>query len=262
MKKYRLALVGCGFLNEIVASQVHDQGVLASFELVGVLGNTKAKAQAFADRFKTSYCETIEELMATKPDFIAEAASVQSVKDYAEIILKHKSHLVVLSIGAFADLAFMQHIESIASEANQKVYLASGAVGGFDILRTASLMSPLKVHMHSKKSPQSLLHTPLNYPGLQETKEVRTVFEGSTVQAIEQLPTHVNVAVATALASAGPQETQLTIDVVPDFIGDEYVVDVEGEEVRLSLKMYSKTSAIAAWSVIEVLRNATASIVL
>ena len=69
------------------------------------------------------------------------------------------------------------------------------------------------------------------------------------------LPFHFNVAVAKALASAGPNNTTLNIDAVPGFRGDEYKIEILGEEVRTDLNIYSRTCNIAAWSVVAVLQN-------
>lgn len=260
MKKYKLALIGCGFLNEIVANALKDN-ILPEYELVGVLGRNFDKTMAFAQRHNCKACQSIDELMALEPDFTAEAASPQAVRDYSETVLKAGSNLVVLTIGAFADSELYERVRNTAAENNQKVYIASGAVGGFDVLRTATLMSPIKATMTSKKTLGSLYHTPFNKPGLMDIKEREQVFSGTTKEAIKILPFHFNVAVATALASAGPEKTTLNIDAVPGFVGDEYKIEIEGEEVSTDLNIYSRTSAIAGWSVVAVLKNAASPIV-
>lgn len=48
--------------------------------------------------------------------------------------------MIVLSIGAFADHEFFGQIKAAAAGHKTRVYIASGAVGGFDVLRTISLM--------------------------------------------------------------------------------------------------------------------------
>ncbi|MGL5437459.1 MAG: aspartate dehydrogenase domain-containing protein [Lachnospiraceae bacterium] len=260
MEKYKLALIGCGYLNEIVANALAE-GHLPEYELVGVLGKSQERLQDFAHRHDCRPCTTIRELMALEPDFTAEAASVQSVRDYGEEVLNNGSHLVVLSIGAFADARFYEQIRKTALENELKVYIASGAVGGFDVLRTVALMSPITASISAQKAPRSLLHTPLNREGLADITERLQVFEGTTTEAIAILPTHVNVAVATALASAGPDHTNMKIEAVPGFQGDEYKIEIQGEEVRTELNIYSRTSQIAAWSVVAVLQNAVSPIV-
>ncbi len=111
------------------------------------------------------------------------------------------------------------------------------------------------------KAPSSLKSTPLFTAELMDITAPQQVFSGTTKEAIAILPTKVNVAIATALASAGPQNTTMNIKAVPAFKGDEYKIEIQGEEVRAELTIYSRTSAIAAWSVIGVLQNAVAPIV-
>jgi len=89
----------------------------------------------------------------------------------------------------------------------------------------------------------------------------QSVFHGTTKEAIALLPTKVNVAIAIAMASAGPEKTTMNISTVPGFAGDKYKIEIQGEEVSAELNIYSRTSAIAAWSVVRVLQNAVSPIV-
>lgn len=260
MAKLKLALLGCGYLNEIVANALKD-GFLPEYELIAVMGSDPEKVKAFAERHACRACTNIDELLALKPDYVAEAASVQAVRDYGERIVRGGSNLVVLSIGAFADQEFYEQMKASAVQGHSRIYIASGAVGGFDVLRTAALMSSITASIRARKSPASLQNTPLFREGLLDVAAVEQVFSGTTKEAIAILPTKVNVAIATALASAGPENTKMTIEVVPGFKGDEYKIEVKGEEVWAELNIYSRTSAIAAWSVVEVLQNAVSPIV-
>lgn len=260
MQKKKLALIGCGYLNEIVANAMKD-GYLPEYELIAVLGRDTHRANDFAARHGCKACADIEELVAMKPDFTSEAASVKAIQDYSEPILNGGSNLVVLSIGAFADDKFYERIKNTAAKNERRVYIASGAVGGFDVLRTSALMSPITASISSQKAPVTLKNTALFNDELMDIKAPKQVFHGSTKEAIAMLPTKVNVAIATALASAGPEHTTMNIKAVPGFEGDEYKIEIQGEEVRTDLNIYSRTSAIAAWSVVEVLQNAVASIV-
>lgn len=254
MKKLKLALIGSGKLNDIIANAL-EEGYLPEYELVGVFGRNVLKTEDFAKRHNCEGCTDIQELMDLKPDYIAEAASPQAVRDYCETVLKGGSNLVVLSIGAFADEEFYNKMAEVGRQNSKKIYIASGAVGGFDVLRTAALMSPIKAKMTSKREIDSLEGTPLHKEHFKGIKEPEQAFFGTAKEAFELLPNQLNVAVATALASAGPKDTSLKIDVVPGFEGDEYKIEVEGEEVKLDLNIYSKTSDIAAWSVVATLRN-------
>ena len=66
---------------------------------------------------------------------------------------------------------------------------------------------------------------------------------------------------ATALATAGPDNTRVTIRSVAGFKGDDHRIEVKGEEVHATVDIYSRTSAIAGWSVVALLRNLVSPIV-
>ena len=70
--------------------------------------------------------------------------------------------------------------------------------------------------IETRKGPASLQGTPLFAEQLdaQETE----VFAGSAKDAIALLPTKVNVAVAASLATTGPENTQVHITSVPEFV--------------------------------------------
>lgn len=260
MGKYKLALFGCGYLNQIVGKAYKD-GMLEDFELIAVLDSHAERANAYAKEFGGKACTDINDLLAMKPDFISEATSVASLTANAEQILISGASLVVLSIGALADEAFYERVKVAARKGGSRMYIASGAVGGFDVLRAAALMSPIEASISSLKTPASLYHSPLYEEGLLDIKEPKRVFTGTTKEAIKLLPTHMNVAVATALASAGPGNTKMNIDAVPGFQGDQYKIEVRGQEVAAELHIYSRTCNIAAWSVVSTLQNAVAPIV-
>lgn len=254
MKKKRLALLGCGYLNQIVAT-AHKNNLLPEYELVGAFGRKFEKTKAFSEHFGCKACSSIEELMELKPDYVSEAASPDAMRAYAETVLKSGSHLIVLSTGVFGDASFYEKIKQTAIETEQKVFIASGAVGGFDILRTACLMSPVNATMTSLKWPGNLYYTPLYRDGLLEITEPEEVFSGTAKQAIDMLPYFFNVAIAASLASVGPEKLNFKIDAVPNFRGDQYRIEIQGREVAADLNIYSSNYSVAGWSVVAILQN-------
>lgn len=260
MGKLRLGLLGTGFLSGIVAD-AWKNGLLEDYELVGVMGRNRTTAAALAEKMGCASCGSVEELLALKPDYIAEAASVGLVKDSAVRILSSGCSLIVVSIGAFADAAFYEKVKHTASENGTKVYIASGAVGGFDVLRTVSLMGPVTAGITTRKGPKSLEGTPLFEDTLMLEEEERQVFAGNAKEAIALLPTRVNVAVASSLATAGPENTRVNIFSVPGMVGDDHCIVAETEGIRAVVDIYSSTSAIAGWSVVAVLQNIVSPIV-
>ena len=150
--KKRLAIAGCGKLGNIVMD-AWCKGLLSEYEIVGVLGRSREHARSMAAKAGCPVCESIEELLSMKPDYVAEMASVQLVKDIGEKVLSSGANLVVLSIGAFADEEFYERIKDTARKNHTKVHIASGAIGGFDVLRTVALMGQAETKMVTHKGP-------------------------------------------------------------------------------------------------------------
>ena len=258
MKK-TLAIVGCGKLGKIVAKAVVD-GLLPDYQLVAAYSRTFDSALALAAIVSgCKACASQEELLAMRPDYIVEAASPAAMKALAIPALGAGSSIVCLSIGAFADDDFYAEVSDVARKAGTRVYMASGATGGFDVLRTVSLMGGARAHFFNEKNPNALRGTAVFDEAL--LSEQRQVFEGTACQAIELFPTKVNVTVAASRASVGPASMQVRMLSTPGFVGDTQKVEIENDQVHAVIDVYSKTSEIAAWSAISVLQNIVSPIV-
>lgn len=260
MGKWKLGLLGTGFLSGIVAD-AWKAGLLEDYELVGVMGRNQETTEGLAMRMGCKACGSLEDLLALKPDYVAEAASVELVRETAIRILSSGCSMVVVSIGAFADARFYEEVKNTARANGTKVHIASGAVGGFDVLRTVSLMGEVRAGITTRKGPKSLEGTSLYEESLIFEEEERQVFAGNAKEAIALLPTRVNVAVASALATAGPENTRVNIFSVPGMTGDDHCIVAETEGIRAVVDIYSSTSAIAGWSVVAALQNMASPIV-
>ena len=98
-------------------------------------------------------------------------------------------------------------------------------------------------------------NTPVWADHLLTDTEKTTVFTGNAKQAIATFPRRVNVAVATSLATTGPETTGVTMHSVPGWVGDDHCITAEIEGVKAVVDICSSTSAIAGWSVVALLRN-------
>lgn len=260
MGKLRLGVMGSGYLSEIVVN-AWKNGFLDEYELVGVMGRNPETVEALSRSAGCQGCMSLDELLALRPDYITEAASVQMVKDSAEKILSSGCNLVLLSIGALADGAFYERVKETAAANGTKIYIASGAIGGFDVLRTVSLMGCYSAGIETRKGPKSLKNTPLFKEELMKDGPDTHVFSGNAKEAIGLLPTKVNVAVAASLATLGPNQTSVNIYSEPGFVGDDHKITAEAEGIKAVVDIYSSTSEIAGWSQVAVLRNIVSPIV-
>lgn len=195
MKK--LAIVGCGKLANIVVDALLNNQ-LPEYTIIGVYSRTPDKMQKITNKlkhvdgkFNCAHCNTFNELLALNPDYIVEIASPEAMKKIALPALSKSISLVSLSIGALADTDFYNQVLVIAQNNNASVHLVSGAIGGFDILRTAALMDTCEASFQTEKGANSLIGTALYDETLQSN--ARQVFKGNAKQAIDILPTRVNV---------------------------------------------------------------------
>ena len=257
MKKKKLAILGCGKLGEIVVN-ASVNGLLDEYELVGVFSRTIESAEKLADKVNKAknnddclVFESLDEMIYHKPDIIVETASIQAMKDLTIPALSNGISIVTISIGVFADEDFYKEAIETASENNAKIYLASGAIGGLDVLQTVNLMGGnTSVKFRTEKGPNSLKNTPVYDENLH--KESREVFTGNT---------KVNVSVCASLASIGTQKTEVSINSIPNFIGDDHRIEIKNNEVNAIIDVYSKRADIAGWSVVRVLRNIVSPVV-
>ena len=246
--KTKFGIVGCGFLGNIVAD-AWKNGLLEDYELVGVTSRTPASSEKTASNVGCKACADVEELLALEPEYIVETASVEAVRAMAIPVLRRGVNLVIISIGAFADLDFYA-----------QVHLASGAIGGFDVLQTVTLMARARqlsetAGIETHTGAKGFRNTPVWADHLLTDTEKTTVFTGNAKQAIATFPRRVNVAVATSLATTGPEITGVTMHSVPGWVGDDHRITAEIEGVKAVVDICSSTSAIAGWSVVSLLRN-------
>lgn len=151
----RLVIVGCGRLAEIITNAA-VKGMLPDYELVGVYSRTASKAEHIANKMRQhgkmcAACHTLKELLELKPDYLVESASPAAMKELALPTLENGTSIITLSIGALADTSFYEKVKETAKANDTRVYLVSGATGGFDVLRTTSLMGNATARFSMKK---------------------------------------------------------------------------------------------------------------
>ena len=148
----------------------------------------------------------------------------------------------------------------IVGELAHAVGELGGAIGGFDVLQTVTLMAEAlkldeKAGIETHTGAKGFRNTPVWADHLLTDTEKTTVFTGSAKEAIATFPRRVNVAVATSLATTGPDITGVTMHSVPGWVGDDHCITAEIEGVKAVVDICSSTSAIAGWSAVSLLRN-------
>ena len=266
MKKYKIAIIGSGSLGSIIGEYV-SQKLHQDYEISGVLSGKIKNAKKLAEKIGGKAYNSIEEVIADKPDYIVEAATLEVLKEVGIRILENGINLIPLSVGALADKEFYNKIKETAIKNNGRIHVPPGAVGGFDVLGASMLMEDATVSITTEKSPNSLNGAPiLKGRKLSEEKE-EEIFKGSALEAIAHFPRNINVAVATALATTGVENTKVSIRSVPGLNSNKHKINLVGDTVSVDViiettpsKDNPKSSSLAAYSVINLLKELVAPI--
>ncbi len=260
MREKRVAVIGYGALGRVLVQGIQEK-LEGMYRLTGVWEQLPEAAQTAREAGIRVY-STFEELEEERPDYVVEIASKEAVEAYGERVLNQGMNLVATSVGALADSGLYDRLRLAAEGRGRKVYVTSGAVGGFDVLQTIEVMGGARGRIENFKAPCSLNGAPyLEGRSLPEEEPVR-VFAGTAREAIKGFPKNVNVAVASALASVGVDQMEVIIESRPGLTDNVHKITVENDSVRAVVEISSKpdesnpkSSVMTAWSVVALLRN-------
>lgn len=246
----KVGILGCGRLGRVIAERIRA-GKAPGCEVVGVFGRTPEKAQALAADFDCTACTTLEELLALKPAYILEAATAAAVKEHAVACLQAGVSFISLSTGALNDGDFYQAAEAAAREGGAKFYAAPGVIGGLDLAATALVAGEVKGTL-------TKIHTTPSRIGLPET------FSGTTREAYEMCPAHLNIAVTAGLACGGLDDARMLLEPKKPGELDGIRLELEGDfgtaYVECRRGGTPGIPAMAAWSAVAVLKRVTSPI--
>lgn len=250
----RLATIGCGAIGTSIATAV-DKGEIKNCELVGIFDIDKKQVDRLLSKLsaKPEAAKSFEKLLKIDSDIIAECASQQALKQYAERVLRSGRDMLVMSEGAFLDNEFNRRILKVVSETGKRMHLPSGAIGGLDVMKAAARSGLTNVKLVTRKPPDSL--------GGKDGR-TKTVFEGSAEEAVKVLPSNINIAATLSLAGIGGKKTKVKVISDPRIKHIIHRLGVSGKFGRMTLTLYNvphpdnpKTSALAVYSAIVTLQQ-------
>lgn len=265
----RVALIGCGAIGKVIARAIRDGVVDAALECLYDLEERRCMELAELFEEKPRIC-SIREVLNSKAELVVEAASQEAVREYAMDVLKAGKSLLVMSVGALLDEGFYNALEDAARANKGKIYVPSGALGGLDALKAASIGEVYEVKLVTTKHPRALKGAPyLRRHGIraEDIKRKRVLYEGSASEAVREFPANVNVSAALSLAGIGAARTRVVIIADPGAEGNIHEVVVKGDFGGFTLRFENLpspenpgTSFLAALSAIATLRRLSSPI--
>jgi len=186
--------------------------------------------------------KNLGEMIKLEPAVIVEAASQQAVRDYIDRILAENIELIVMSVGSLLDL----NVKS------NRIHIPSGAIGGVDAISSAALAGVNQVILTTRKNPRALD---------MDNREEKLVYEGTAEEAVRLFPREMNVAATLAL-TAQPEKVKVKIISDPKVDRNVHEIEIKWKHGDMLLKFSNdphpenpKTSALAAWSAIKLLKE-------
>jgi aspartate dehydrogenase len=247
----RVGIIGYGAVGQGVARILAEQA-RGRITLVGALVRHQAQPGPSGPYLVT----TRSLLLAERPHVVVEAAGHAGLREHGAAILREGIDLILISVGALADSAFMDELLAAAQMGHAHMRVVSGAVGALDALTAASLGGLTRVLHTMRKPPQELL-TPQEAAQLTNVQEV---FRGSARQAASRFPTFLNVAAAVALAGKGFDQTEVLVLADPTRERSKHEIVAEGafgrfqfEIENIPIQAHGRGASLVAMSIVQAL---------
>ena len=263
----RVGLAGFGNVGQELARRL-TAGVVPEARLAAASARDLGRARARVAQFSPSpEIVPLAELL-TLADIVVECATAESFPEIARTVLTAGKYLIAVSAGGVPNCPEMVEL---ARAHGGRVRIASGAMPGLDIIRCAAEGGIKSVHLRSRIKPDSMAHERYvldrghDFATRPPTEPVK-VFEGTAGEAAIAFPRHFNVAVSLSLAGVGFDRTSVEIWVDPAIGGAIHHVEVEGEDIVLTLESRNRpsqnprTSRIVAPSIIAAIRALVAPV--
>ena len=238
----RVGVIGCGAIGTII-TEAFERRILACEELIlydyELERAEKLKSQL---HFPARVVLSLDEMLKLHPKVIVEAASQQAARDYVGRIVAKGIDVIVMSTGALLGLNLQ----------SRRVHVPSGAIGGLDALSATTLAGVDEVVLTTRKNPRAL-----NVDYVDE----KVVYEGSAEEAARLFPREMNVAATLAL-TVKPARVRVRVISDPLVHRNTHEISVKWRFGEMFLRFANdphpenpRTSALAAWSAISLLRN-------
>ncbi|MDO5843634.1 MAG: aspartate dehydrogenase [Methanocorpusculum sp.] len=240
-----VGLLGCGNIGKIIAKGQDNFKITAVFDVL------PDRAEKFGEEFGAKAFSSFTEFLLEDTDIIVEAASVAAAAEHAEEILKSGKDIVIMSVGALADVAFREELIETARSLNKKIHIPSGAIIGLDNIKVGQTARIDKFMLRTTKNPKSLSR---------EADEKTRLFSGKAYDCVHQYPKNTNVAESLSIACGRDVDVELWMDPNEDRNMHEIFFEGEFGEAYVRIRNLPSpdnpaTSYLAALSILTLLRN-------
>jgi aspartate dehydrogenase len=261
-----IGVVGCGALGSRIARAI-SAGAAGPYRVVALVGRPRsASAAALSREIGARCCDSVDELLAERPEYVVEAAGPEALRAFAPACLASGCNVICLSAGALVDDLFRRTVVNAATTGGARLYVLSGAFGGLDVAQAAAAAGELEVTLLNEKPPDGLAGAP-GLPADVPRDRASDVFQGSIRAALAGFPHNLNVAAAAALAADALDRASVVVTSCPGLDTNRHTLQLRGAFGSATLVVEAtpcaenpRSSALAAFSVLAFLRRVRAPI--
>lgn len=263
----RIGIAGFGTSGNAVAAAI-AAGAIPGMQITAVSARDLEKARDNAARINSAIRIVALDELADHCDIVVETATGAAMPDIVDAVVAKGRDLICVSAGGLMNIP---HLEEFARRHGARIHIATGAIAGLDILRSAAEGDVSRVHLKTRVKPESLVNEPyllengMDFRAQTPRQPVR-VFRGKASDAAKSFPRHLNVAVSVSLAGIGFDRTTIELWLDPTVQGAVHLLEIEAENIGLTLESRNvpssnpKTSRIVAPSILAALRSYVATI--
>jgi aspartate dehydrogenase len=230
----RVAVVGCGAIGSIVAGRLND-GAVPGVQLAGVVDPQGAHG----------FPELSLERAIDESDLVIECAGQAALAAVGPRVVAAGRDLLVVSVGALTDDLLLAKLYQAGSG---RVHLATGAVGGLDLLRAATRLAPFtRVEIVTTKLPAGLVQAWMDEA---EAERVRTtdapleILRAPAREVAHRFPKSANVAASVALAVGDWNVVEAAVVADPEAALTSHVITAEGPAGQYRFEIRNRPSPV------------------
>jgi aspartate dehydrogenase len=260
---FRIGIIGSGAIGREIARAIDDGTIPA--RLVAIWDRQVGEAEEFAAGLGQKPRVLPLEELVRECDIVVEAASQAAVREVAVAALSGSKNVMIMSVGALADARLLEQLKKLAREHRCHIYVPSGAIGGLDAVKSASIKHIECVTITTRKPAKGLKGAPfvvrngLDLDGITTPTEI---FSGPAAEAIKEFPANVNVAASLSLVGIGFEKTTVKVVVDPTITRNIHEIHVKGDFGDFHARIENvpsdtnpRTSFLAALSAIATLKQ-------
>lgn len=259
-----VAVAGLGAVGRVLVARL-TEGV-PGLELTAVSARDLVRAQETLGQLGADVPAVEIADLAPLADLVVECAPAHLLPSIAEPFLQEGKEVVVLSAGALLEYP---HLVDVAEEHGGRITVPTGALLGLDAVAAAAEGEIRSLRLSTRKPPAGLVGAPGIQEGginLENLTEPLLVFRGTARAAARGFPANLNVAVALALAGAGPDRTDVEVWADPRVTKNTHTIVMKSDAADLTMTIENvpsenpRTGRITPLSVISLLRKRNASL--